>query len=64
MAKKETKQKVRCIDCKNGTLMQWYKNPVVVQCPHLNCRDVASTLRYCTYFKQSTGEPEIKHLKY
>ena len=64
MAKNKLKQKVRCLDCKKATLMQWNKDPVIVQCPNLTYRDVASPLRFCDDFRKREGEPEIKHFKY
>lgn len=60
MAKKDEKEKVKCCDCRVGLLLQWGNDPVIVNCQHLEYKDVASTLRVCPYFKK--GENEIKKL--
>lgn len=60
MSKKtNTKEKVRCIDCKVGVLIQWDNNPVIVNCRRMQDKDVASTPRLCEYFKPNGGRPEI-----
>jgi len=62
MAKKEIKQKVRCIDCRLPELMQWDNNPIIAKCPNRLYKQVANSLRDCSCFERRTKEPNIKHL--
>ena len=59
MAKKEKKPMVKCFDCKEAKLMQWYDNPVVSICHHRLYKDVANTPRQCSHFSKRFGEPKI-----
>lgn len=59
MAKKLSKEKARCADCKYSTLTQWDNNPVIAQCPHQLYRQVANSLRLCQLFEPSQTKKQI-----
>lgn len=52
---------IRCIDCKNGTYMQWFKNPIICKCAVLEEKMVAESRRICNDFEERNGEPVIEH---
>ena len=52
---------VRCLDCKHGTYMQWYKNPIICRCEVLEEKTVAESKRVCKDYERRNSEPEIEH---
>lgn len=63
MASDKNKDMVRCIDCKHGTYLQWFQNPVICVC-HMRDEErfVAAARRLCFQFEKGTGNTEVKHL--
>lgn len=61
MAKKASNPKVRCIECRHAELMQWDNNPVISKCPHALYRQVANSLRSCSFYERRMRPPTIKN---
>lgn len=55
------KEMVRCMDCKHGTYMQWFRNPVICVCAVHEEKFVAESRRICGDFVRREGEAEITH---
>lgn len=60
MAKKQPKEKVKCIDCERSELMQRDNNPIIAKCPFLLYRQVANAIRECSSYKKSYTTKNIK----
>ena len=53
---------VRCIECRHGEYMQWFRNPIICQCTVHNEKFVAEAKRLCEdYSARTSGKPEITH---
>ncbi len=53
---------VKCLDCRHGSFMQWYENPIVAYCDVFKERSVASSRRLCKMFVPShVAQPKITH---
>ena len=62
MAKKQQKEKVRCINCIHSELFQWDENPVIAKCPNLLYRQVANAQRTCDNYIAAKLAKEITKL--
>lgn len=60
-AKGEEREFVRCAMCRHATFMQWFQNPIVADCHHLNERMVAESRRVCKFFEPS-GAKELSDI--
>lgn len=56
-----TKGMIRCIRCKHGTYMQWFKNPIICRCAIYNEKFVAESKHLCEDFIERQEEAEITH---
>ncbi|MBQ9560477.1 MAG: hypothetical protein IJ762_09615 [Bacteroidaceae bacterium] len=53
---------VQCINCKNGTYMQWFKNPIICKCNIFNEKFVAEAKHICEEFaKRPSEKVEVTH---
>ncbi|MBO4598840.1 MAG: hypothetical protein IKX93_00140 [Bacteroidaceae bacterium] len=59
----DAKKFVCCLDCANGTFMQWFDNPIVCECSiRTAIRFVAKSSKICSDFRPSNNpNPEIRH---
>lgn len=57
----DKKKLVQCLHCKNATLMQWMKNPVICECAETGVREVAQMERLCSHFIQSETDHPVEH---
>ena len=60
MAEKN-KGMVKCIDCRRGTYMQWFRNPIICECNLLHERFVAESQRFCEDFEERSDKVEVTH---
>ncbi len=52
---------IRCIQCKHGTFMQWFKNPIICKCHVFDEKMVAESKHLCDEYEERSDEPEIEH---
>ncbi len=56
---------VRCIDCRHGSYMQWFQNPVICYCKLFEEKTVAESKRICDNFqrrpKPIDREKDVEH---
>ena len=61
MATEKNKDMVRCIECKHGSYMQWFQNPIICNCQLYNEKFVAASRRVCPSFEKRAKTPEVTH---
>lgn len=52
---------IRCLDCANGTYMQWFSNPIICFCKAYEERFVAESRHNCDEYEERTTPGEIEH---
>ena len=52
---------IRCIDCANGTYMQWFKNPIICHCKLYDERFVAESKHNCDEYEIRKTPVVIEH---
>ncbi len=52
---------IQCLNCKHGTFMQWFHNPIICQCNMFNERFVAEAKHNCEEYEERHKPGEVTH---